>query len=575
MTSNESFLFGKIKSSDLFNLNHSTKKKIAMLIFIWSALLFFINLQYDFSDNIDLLLFWLSILFMICTVLYQIFFLENKRFILFEIFIIFLLLHLVYQIGYFGLRGTDSYIDYNFLKSIINNQAFSFGKDDMAGWPLLHLFTSTLTYITKIHPFILAKFLPSVITSIIVLPIYLLVLRIYKEKRVALFSCLIFGTVPQFVHFEAIFVRETFAIFFFVLFFYILYTAKKTKDVHFRLLSIILIPVVIFSHHFTSFMLIIFLGIFILTSKVIPFLYRKNKYMKLNEIRIKTIFLVIVAAILAYWLYLAVFILDDFFSIFYEATGAKELVTYAERIDLGTPIVTLKGNIMYYGFFFFQGILCLILLLKFLIIKNNQKIEDTAFSLFLYFSLFYGFLALFVLGSILFPDRFLPFGWMVGLIPLSGLLFSLKKKVLKRVLFVILISFLIYNIYTIDTNYYTGNPGLGGGVSTEKEYCIANEITFPETYYGYVGIFGAVFDIQDVKFTSGAGKNPIFIKNFSTSSDVAVINEGDYLLSLQNIKQKMASKYYLKVIETLELKNQEYVDKLCDLGDIYVISGSK
>ncbi len=549
-------------------------KKITLLVFIWSTFLFILNLMMDYQDAIDMILFWGSIIPMIGTILYQIFYIDNKRFVLFEIFIMYLLLHLIYQYGYFGLRGTDSYIDYNFLKSILHHQLFTLGRNDIAGWPLLHLFTTTITNITRIHPLLLAKFLPSVITSIIVLPLYLLITMIYKNQKVALFACVIFGTVPQFVRFEGVFVRETYAIFFFILFFYILYASKMTRDVHFRFLSIVLIPVVIFSHHFTSFMLIIFLAVFIIASKIIPFIYRKSKEMNLHSIRIKTIFLLILSAILVYWTYLAVFILEDFFSIFYEATGVKELVTYAERIDLGTPIITLKGNIIYYGFFLFNGILSLLLLLKFIFIKNDEKIEDVSFTIFLYFSLFYGFLALFVLGSILFPDRFLPFGWMFGLIPLAGLLLSIKKPMLKRGIVLILVFFILYNVYNIDTDYYTGNESLNGGVTTVMEYYIANEISFPSQYYGYVGIFGAVYDIQGVKFTAGMGKSPIFIQHLHNSSDLAVINERYFRENLKNIQQKLSTDYYNKIIEIISYKNDQYIHKICDLGMIYVVQGT-
>ena len=111
---------------------------------------------------------------MIGIIIYQIFFLKNNIFVLFEIFIIYLLLHLIYQMGFYGFYGSDSYVDYNFLKTILNNNGFVLGQS-VDGWPMIHIFFTSTSLISKIDPFILAKFLPSLISSFIVFPYYLLI----------------------------------------------------------------------------------------------------------------------------------------------------------------------------------------------------------------------------------------------------------------------------------------------------------------------------------------------------------------------------------------------------------------
>jgi len=553
------------------------KTKISVLIFIWSALLFFLNLQYNLRDEFDIAIFWASILLMFGTITFQIFYLKNYKFILFEIFTFYFFLHLIYQIGGYGLRGSDSYIDYNFLKTILNNHSFSLGQEidrfHVNGWPMIHLFSSIVSLITKINPLLIAKFLPSFISSIIVLPLYLLILTIYKNKKVALFSCLLFGSIPQFVSFDGLFVRETFGIFIFILFFYIMYVSKQRKDYRFSLLSIILFPLVILGHHFTSFMLIIFLAIYTIVSKTIPYVYHKYKNLQFSKININMIFLIILVALLAYWFYIAVFILENFFEIFYEVTGVKDLVSYAEQAKLGTPIITLRGKIIYYGFFFFQGSLSLILLIKLIIKKSMQKIEDVTFTIFLYFCLFYGFLALFVLGSLLFPDRFLSFGWMFGLIPLTGLIIVLKKDMYRKILVVLLISFAVFNLYNIDSEYYTGNAPIIGAVATEKDYLIAEQINFPDEYYGYGGVVGAIYDIQGIEQRSG-GKNIEQIVDFYNSSTMAVINEGAYSNILKNLKEK-SKEDYADLIKILSYKNDKDIGKICDFGNIYILIGGK
>jgi hypothetical protein len=547
------------------------KKKISIIIFFLSAFLFCINLQSLLIDNLKITFFWLTIVVMACSILYQIFTLKKNRYIIFEIIIFYLCFHLVYQIGYYGLRGNDSYFDYNLLKIIFNEHQFEFGTGHISGWPLLHVFSADLSFLTNINPLIIAKFLPSFISSIIVISLYLLITNIYENQKVALFACFLFGSIPQFISFEAVFVREVFGIYFFVLFIFILYTSKHRNDFRLRALSLFLIPVILLSHHFSSFMLIIFLTIYIIASAVVPYLYRKRIDIGFKKININIFYVLLFASILSYWLFITFFIFNDFFSIFYEAIGIKEFVSYIEKGDLGTTIISLRGNILYYGFFLFNGIICIILFLKLFLRKNQKYIEDFSFTMFFYFCLFLGFLSLFVLGSLIYPDRFIPFALIFGLIPLSVLLFSLRKNVLKRILFVFLISFFIFNIYNIDTGQYTGVANYFGGIATEKEYAIAETIPIPNSYYGYTGVSGAIHDIQGIRPSKAAGKNPVFIDNFLNSSNFAIIYKLMYLEYLENTKIK-SPLLYDRFVNILSYENFNDINKISDLGDIFIIS---
>ena len=235
-------------------------KKISIIVFFWSVILFCLNLQYNYSEELKQTIFWISIAFMLVIVLYQIFYLKINQFVLFEIIIFYFLLHLVYQIGYYGLRGSDSYRDYDFLKTILNNHHFVMDPIDIdvSGWPLIHLWTSFIILITKIESILIVKIFPSFIASIIAIPIYLFISNLYKNKKAALLACLLFGTIPHFVSFEALFVRECYALYFFIFFIYILYITKQRDDNYLLILLIILIPIMVLAHHFTSFMLIFF-----------------------------------------------------------------------------------------------------------------------------------------------------------------------------------------------------------------------------------------------------------------------------------------------------------------------------
>ena len=563
------------KSTKLLVMTESQKTKISILVFIWSALLFFVNLQYHILDDVTILIFWSSILLIIGTILYQIFFLENNTFVLLEIFIVYLFLHLVYQIGYYGLRGSDSYIDYNLLKTIINNNHFSI-KPGVSGWPMIHLFSSAVSTITKIDSLLIAKYLPSFISSIIVLPIYLLSYAIYKEKNIALFSCLFFGCIPQFVDFDALFIREIFGIFIMILFIYILYISKRKNDIRYIGLSLLLIPTLIFSHHFTCLIILIFLGAYFTISLGIPYIYRtliKKKIEFSGIIDIKIISLIIVISIISYWFYLKggdwarMFILNNIENVISPLNSS----TYSQKVGIGTPIVTLSGKIIFYGFVFFHCLFAFILLMKLIIIKNIEKIEDISFSIVYYFCMAYGFLALYVISSVIFPDRLLAFGWIYGTIPLIALIMNPRKKMFKKILIIIFILFIIFNLYNIDSNYYTGKVVLDSSVVTEKEYLIADKIIFPPVYYGYSSVVAAIYDKQGIEQREG-GLDISKILNYHSSYTLAVINDLYFLNIRENLEIK-SKEQYDKINKILDYKNNKDIDKIYDLGNIYVLKG--
>ena len=557
------------------------KEKISILIFIWSAILNLFSIAYDLPGDYSAIIFWYSIILIFCIILYQIFYLKfTNAIVIVEIFIVFLLLHLIFQLGYYGLRGSDSYIDYNLLKTILNNHYFELGQS-VDGWPMIHLFSAGFALTTKINPLLIAKFLPSIISSIIVLPLYLLVNTIYKNRQLSLLLCLIYGTIPTFIMMEALFIRETFTIFIMILFFYLLYTSKQktqknTKN--YTLLYLILIPAIVFGHHLTSFMIIALLFIYVLIAQIIPYIFFKDTKKRQGlsgNINIIIIFVLILASVITYWMYHSSSVLGVFYDIYTEAFGAQteNIGTYAEQVDFGSPIVSQRGNIIFYGFFFFHILLAILLMIKFLFVKNKQKIEDVTFSIFFFFCIFYSFLALYILGSLSFPDRFLPFGWMFGLIPVVSFIAILKKNYYKKILILILFFFLLFNIYNLKPEYISGNPFQNGALAGDREYAIANSINLPQRYYGHVGVVGAIYDVQGIEQRTG-GINPLSISDFQNSSEVAIIYDTMFLhdLEILEVKNRVV---YSRFIEIISYKNNKNVNKICDLGEMYVIVGGR
>ncbi len=567
--------------------DESRLKKISILIFIWSALLFIIGLQYDFLDEFDIILFWLPMLIIIGTIIYQIFILKNNTFVLFEIFLVYLFLHLTYIVGYYGLRGSDSYVDYHILKGILNTHNFSLGRF-VQGYPMIHIYSSIISIIGKINPLIVAKFLPSLISSLIVLPIYLLNYKILKDKRIALFSSLIFGTIPQFMSFEAVFVREVFAIFIMILFFYLVYSSRRTNYFGFYLLVFTLIPVCIFSHHLTSILLLSLLLIYLFVSKIIPYVYkfikifyRKSVYLitglsgRIDQ-RLLLIFLAFSISLFSYWVFLygLEFGLTFFKDVLFDAFGINyEGGTFAESMNLGTPIVTLKGNIIFYGFFLYHILFGILLIIKFFMKDISDKTENITFTMFYFFCTFLGFMGMYILTILAVPQRFLPFALMFGLIPITGIICVFKKNTYKKILIIFLISFIVFNLYNIDTNNYTYNASFTGGSVTEKEYLIAQKISFPNYYYGYIAAVAAIYDLQGIEQRTG-GVGLQNLEKLGNNSNIAVINEAMYSYYFESLKAKSKDEY-IQIKELFSIKNAKYVHKVCDFGHIYIIESGE
>lgn len=559
----------------IFKDREKNLEKITFVVFSWFSLLFILNLQYNLTNGYDDIIFFISSFIFLFVIIYQIFFSKvNSVIILFEIFMVYLFFHLIYHAGFSGLRDSDAYIDYSLLKEILANGHFTLGHDifGVKGWPILHIFSAVNSLLTNINSLFIAKYLPSFISSIIVIPIYLLASEVYNNKKVALFSCLLFGGIPQFMNFESDFVRECLGLLIMILFFYILYISKKRDNRYLIILALLLIPVVIFTHHLTSFLLIILLVIYILALKSAPYVYRHlhrhDEQIKFSgTINIQIIFLIFLLGVISYWIYSQTIIVDVFKNTIMPKTEIA--VTYAEKINLGATILTLKGYIIYYGFYFFNFLFALLLLIKFILKRNRHIIEDVSFGFFFFFCMFLGFLSLYFVPSLGFPERFFPYGLMFGMIPLVGILLCLKKDVYKKIVAILLVFFFIYNLYSIDPAYLSGDVNSPGYNAGDKEYAIATTIRFPSEYYGYSALIGVISVVQGIEQRTG-GKAVQDISDLKNVTIPIVINKQIYLFKNLDVTKIKSPAAYTKLNEILSLQNKSDFNKIFDLGPIFI-----
>lgn len=571
-------------------INLTKIDKVSIIFFIFAFMLYILYQSVFFKGIDNQILFWISIPSMILIVVCQIF--KGKidyKIILLEIFIIYVISMLTYQLGYYGLRGNDSYIDLELFKLILNSGNFELniqesGLENVASWPVLHILSSILALFTNIYSTIhIAKFLPIFLSSLIILPLYLLANKIYSDKRGALLSCLIFGTIPKFISFESLFVRESIGLFFLILGFYLIYKSKN--DHRFVWLFICIIPIIILSHHFTTFLFVILIAIYLLVAYFTPYFKEKIGFEDLTgKIKLNNLLILFSVSMLSYWLYNAIMIWNSLGSFLNEAMGFSQSVTYAEMIGLFDPIITYRGLITYYGFFLFVILFTLLLIIKILKDKNSEKIEDVSFTLFFIFCGFYGFISLYVSTTVIYPDRLLTFGWLFAIIPMAGIFRTVQRnsnQKLKKLLILFVISFMFFNLYNMDIDYINKSYDSMGGIATYKDYQIANTLIFPDSYqkidydtfyYGDIGVMGAIYDMQGIH-NRRVGRTIFNIENFENSSKIAIINEKTLLKDLDIIKEK-SEKDYKNIMRILSYKESIKVNKIMDIGDRkYVLKG--
>jgi hypothetical protein len=219
-------------------------------------------------------LFWASISVIILTLVFQIIKINfyNKNVILLELCIACVLFHFIYQVPHFGLYGSDIFYDLASAKSILSsgyirgNPSF---LNETSYWPIIHLLGVMYSLLTGSDINSVVKWLPSVISTVLVPLLYLLFKNVFKKERIALFSILLFVCMQHYILFASLFIRETIALVSAVGCIYLYFSAKQsTNPIIQIILAILFLLITVFAHHLTSFMLLIFIALHFTVEKI-------------------------------------------------------------------------------------------------------------------------------------------------------------------------------------------------------------------------------------------------------------------------------------------------------------------
>jgi uncharacterized membrane protein len=430
-------------------------------------------------------MFWLSIGLVIFNIILQIFFIKSFdiRILLLELSVLCIALHLIYQIPYYGLYGLDVYDDLASTKGILNSGFIRGSKtliNNTAYWPIIHIYGVICSYVTGCGIRTIVKWLPSFIGAIPILILYLLVKQLFKKDSIAVLSTLLFVCLEHHILFSSLFIRETVALVSAICCVYLYFTAKRSSQpIIYLALAMLFLVVTILAHHLTSFMLVLFFLLHFIVSWCFERHTNNHNVVTVSPITLSFLLLSFVL-ILSYWVYvintplysIALFIKDLL------TPGAWLTGTYSQEAGITySSILSLRGRIIYLGFYFFNFIFASILLYN-LRSQKFVRIENYSFTLYLFFCGLVGFLSLYFIKARAYPDRFLMFGWLFGFVPLVFAILAFIKDRHKKLGIALLIVFMFFNIYTIEPTAWDIKTRTRGYVpaTTQEDYSFAKTL---------------------------------------------------------------------------------------------------
>ncbi len=474
--------------------------KIATVGIFFSAttLLIIYLLSIRWHIYLPVALFWVAISLMLGTIVYQV--LQGRlspgyaKVVLLEIAVTCLVFHLIYQIPYYGLRGSDSYIDLASAKGILSSGFIRGDPEYLNGtsyFPIIHILGAQLALITNVGLFSVAKWCPSLLDVALIPLLYLLIRSIFKEEKIALLSALLFACLQQHILFSSLFIRETIALILAVCCVYLYFSARSSAHpATYRALSIMCLVGTVIAHHLTSFMLVIFLLIHFLVTKVSELSFLRRSYFRDNIAgeKITNHFILLAFVVLfAYWIGVSRGPLYTLVNFTKEILDFSQwgMSTYGEIASISaTSIQTIRGYIMFYGFysflFIFGAILLYQLFYQLLSRVRNYRLEVFSFTLFLFLSGIGALIVLYVIPSGIapYPDRFLMYGWLFGFAPLVLAILKGRYKSLRRIGIFLLVVFMLSNIYLIEPMAWDAKAEGVPAAPSKEDYALANTFDF-------------------------------------------------------------------------------------------------
>ena len=477
-----------------------------------TALLVLYLLSIRWHIYLPVTLFWVAVALMLGTITYQSLGIKLSpsyaQVVLLQIAAACFAFHMIYQIPYYGLRGADAYVDMASVKGILSS-GFVMGDprhiNSTSYFPMIHVFGAMVSLVTSIGLFSVVKWFPSLLDIALIPLLYLLVRRISGEEKIALLSVLLFACLQHHVLFGSLFVRQTYALVLAVCCLYLYFSARHSPyPTTNYALSIVSLMGTVLAHHLTSFVLLIFLLVHFMIGKgsEVPFLRRAFFGSYITEEKVGVTFLLIASvAIFAYWMYVVmspIYTLVTFVENLF-GVGQWGGWTYADEAGISAATIrTIRGYIIFYGFYSFHLVFGIILLYGLLFGVKSRRLELYSFTLLLFLCGLIGGLSLYFVATGVFPDRFLMFGWLFGFAPLVVAILKGKSRSLQRAGVFLLFAFMLFNVYMIDPSAWDARAEKGLTIVSEDDYALANTFDLSSAQlFGPQSIVMAIYDVHN------------------------------------------------------------------------------
>lgn len=483
-------------------------------IFAGAALtLFFYLLGLRYHAYIPTVFFLLSAGIMVLTILYQCFALEfgsaTTVIVLTEVVVCNVALHLIFQLPGYGLWGSDAYADLASLKGILISDHVRGAPQYVqltSYFPVLHVLGAQIVQMTGLDSFEVAKWFPSVIDVAMVPLVFILIRRIFRSDKAAVLAALLLVTLQQHMEFGSFFVRETIAVVLAVSCVYFYHAAESSEHpVAYRVISMFLLGATVLAHHLTSALLVVFLAVHYLVSRLGRSRVAEKVYLGPGMVGYDmALSFVIMAGVatVAYWVNTVIVplqILGSFVTdLLTPSSWGKG--TYVDLTGMGVMLPTFRYYVLIYGSYLCYLIFGLVLLSKMRPKSGSRHLETYSFTVFLAICGVLGAVSFFLLPRTVIGNRFLTFAWLFAFGPLAIAAFGYRRTLAVAGIVCGLVAYVLINLYTIHPTEWDPTSKGSGATASFQDFSLANTVDFRQgEILGTTNNIAAIYGTQNVQ----------------------------------------------------------------------------
>jgi hypothetical protein len=461
--------------------------------------------------------FWLSILLLCAIPVYQLSQSDVvtgswERILLIEIMLMTLAVRLIWVIPFSSsLREVDPHFDYYATKMVLDyghSQSLEFpplldkASSDLE-WPMLYILTAMASNILRINLFEFVKWFPLLYGPFSLPLFYLFAKATYSDAKSGMLASYAMSALYMYASWDSKFVRESLAtgIFWFVL--YVALKAGKTRKLGFSILAVVGAFSLVFCHHLSSLMLILF-GLVVLTAgwlsrsgQVRHFFRGLVRSERRRTFPTLLFVLMVMVTTIAQWAYMGNWMLQWITDIARELASSAYGGTYAFQVMSLRIAISLYANVV---FLLIAG--CI-----FLHHMRRQRCTNATsdFELGIWSFLVVGVCLLIArvqsLASYIDVTRLQKFGWPFILIVTAHGVLTFRRKKTYLAFFML---FVILQVYAIPPQYYTHSIspdyayGRVRGYYLAQEYAAANWFNSSDKVVGDLGVYELVGGLKQV-----------------------------------------------------------------------------